>query len=288
MVMKRISLLALTVLLSSAAAYASILPTRSILQKTAENSGNGIYAIEQEVQFTVGEEVMTVKESWLIENDRTMRLTVTGAKELQGGLRMQFVYGGGQKSFLQGNSRKNESIPNEFLEKFFNFRSSEIFANNLVQNKIIPAGGFNKKNLARVTPGGEFKHEPESWVRYSRTGNAVNYAFGTPTPSEQDSSNPGLWIEQDQFVIRKLRLPSGVEVTADNYSQFAKGLSYPRQRTIRWGNQTANVRLISASTRPVSAVGMLQPSSLEVSQKLDGLEGKAAKSAILEFYSRFR
>lgn len=285
--MKRFSLLALAVLISSSA-FAAIIPTRSILQKTAENSGNGIYAIEQEVQFTVGEEVLTVKESWLIENDRTMRLAVTGAKELQGGFRMQFVYGGGQKTFLQGNSRKSENIPGEFLEKFFNFRSSEIFANNLVQNKIIPAGAFNKKNLSRVSPGGEFKHEPESWVRYSRTGNAVNYAFGIPTAADQEASNPGLWVEQDQFVIRKLRLPSGVEVTADNYSQFAKGLSYPRQRTIRWGNQTASVRLISASTRPTSAVGLFQPSSLDMSQKLDGLEGKAAKSAILEFYSRFR
>jgi hypothetical protein len=285
--MKRFSLLTLAILLSSASAFAAILPTRSILQKTAENSGNGIYAIEQEVQFTVGESVLTVKENWLIENDRTMRLVVTGTKELQG-LRMQFIYGGGQKWFMQGSSRKNEAIPGEFLEKFFNFRSSEIFANSLVNSKIIPSGAFNKKTLARVAPGGDFKHEPEAWVRYSRTGNVVNYAFGSPTPAEQQSNNPGLWIEQDQFVIRKLRLPSGVEVTADNYSQFAKGLSYPRQRTIRWGNQTANIRLISAATRPVSTVSMLQPSSIDASLKLESLEGKAAKGAIVEFYSRFR
>lgn len=280
--MKRFSILTATVLLLGSAAMASIIPTRTILQKTAENSGNGLYAIDQEIQFTVGEETLTLKESWLIENDRTMRLTVTGA----GGLRMQFVYAGGQKWSLQGSSRKSENISSEFLEKFFNFRSSEIFANSLAHNKIIPNGAYSKRSTGRT--GADFKNEPESWVRYSRTGNAVNYAFGLSTPAEQESSNPGLWVEQDQFVIRKLRLPSGVEVTADNYSQFAKGLSYPRQRTIRWGNQTASIRLISASSRPTSSVSLLQPSSLEVPLKLETLEGKPTKSAVLEFYSRFR
>lgn len=280
--MKHFSILAAALLLSSASAFAAIIPTRTILQKTAENSGNGLYSIEQEIQFTVGEETLNLKESWLIENDRTMRLTVSGPN----GLRMQFVYNGGQKWSLQGGSRKSESISSEFLEKFFNFRSSEIFANSLAQNKIIPPGAYSKRASGRT--GADFKNEPESWVRYSRTGSTVNYAFGLATPAEQESSNPGIWIEQDQFVIRKLRLPSGVEITADNYSQFAKGLSYPRQRTIRWGNQTASVRLVSASARPTSSVSLLQPSSLEVPMKLDSLEGKAAKSAIVEFYSRFR
>ncbi|MFS4458806.1 hypothetical protein [Bdellovibrio sp. HCB2-146] len=282
--MKAVSILTLLAFLVGLSAEAAIIPTRSILQKTAENSGSGIYSIEQEVQFTVGEETLTVKETWLIENDRTMRLAVSGSKDLN--FRLQNIYNGGQKWSLQNGTRKSESIPSEFLERFFNFRNPEIFANALAHFQIIPPGSYSRKPFARA--GADFKYDPESWVRYSRTGGVVNYALGTPTPAEQENGNPGIWIEQDQFVVRKFRLPSGVEVTADNYSQYAKGLSYPRSRTIRWGNSTANIRLISASTRPASASGLFQPSSLDAPAKWDGLEGKAAKAAVQEFYSRFR
>jgi hypothetical protein len=144
---------------------------------------------------------------------------------------MQFLYAGGQRYTVINGAKKNEKTPDDFLEKYLNFRNPEVFANNLAQLKIIPHGGYSKRILAKK--GEDVKYEPESWVRYSRTGGVVNYAFGTPTPEDDKNGNPGLWIEQDQFVIRKIRLPSQVEMTADNYNQFAKGLYYPRTRTVR-------------------------------------------------------
>ncbi|QLY25365.1 hypothetical protein [Bdellovibrio sp. KM01] len=284
--MRKVLIASLVGILSPALASAFILPTRTILQKTSDNAGSGIYAIEQEVQFANGDDTIHVRETWLIDNDRTMRLTVTGTKELQGNFRMQFLYAGGQRYTVLNGAKKSEKTPDDFLEKYLNFRSPEVFANNLAQLKIIPHGGYSKRILAKK--GEDVKYEPESWVRYSRTGGVVNYAFGTPTPEDDKNGNPGLWIEQDQFVIRKIRLPSQVEMTADNYNQFAKGLYYPRSRTIRWGNNTATIRLISASARPATAVTQFQPSSLDINTKLDGLEKLAAKDAIIEFYSRFR
>lgn len=273
-------LLILLPLISSA----YILPTRTILQKTAENAGSGAYAIEQEVSFQNGAETLNLKETWVIENDRTMRLTVSGTKEQQNTIKFQFLYSGGQRYRLVDGSRKNENISEDFLEKFFNFRSSEIFANSLVHYKIIPAGAFNKKPGGRTSA--DFKYDPEKWVRLSRVGGVVSYAFGNP--AEPESATPGLWIEQDQFVVRKVRLPSQVEVTAENYNMFSKGLHYPRNRTIRWGTNTANIRVISAAARPNLAPTLFQPTSLDINQKVDGLNELPAKDAILEFYSRFR
>ncbi|UYL10666.1 hypothetical protein B9G69_008770 [Bdellovibrio sp. SKB1291214] len=272
--------------LSPVLASAFILPTKTILQKTSDNAGSGIYAIEQEVQFANGDDTIHLRETWLIDNDRTMRLTVTGTKELQGNFRMQFLYAGGQRWTIVNGSKKNEKTPEDFLEKYLNFRSSENFAATLANLKIIPHGAYSKRMT--VKKGDDVKYEPEGWVRYSRTGGVVNYAFGQPTPEDDKNSNPGLWIEQDQFVIRKIRLPSQVEMTADNYNQFAKGLYYPRTRTIRWGNNTATIRLISASARPATAVSQFQPNSLDINTKLDGLEKLSAKDAVMEFYSRFR
>ncbi|MEN0058888.1 MAG: hypothetical protein AAGB31_08640 [Bdellovibrio sp.] len=267
-------------------AEAYILPTRTILQKTSENAGSGIYAIEQEVQFTGGDGTFSVKETWLIDSDRTMRLTVSGSKDLQSSFRLQFIYAGGQRWSLVNNSRKSETISADFLEKFLNFRSPEIFATSLANNKIIPAGVMNKKPAGKISA--DFKYEPEAWVRLSRAGGVVNYAFGIPSSPEEKQGQPNLWIEQDQFVVRKLRLPSQAEMSANNYNQFARGLHYPRSRTIRWDNNTVTIRLISAAARPQTAVGLFQPSSLDISSRWDGLESLPNKNVITEFYSRFR
>lgn len=283
--MKKIAL-GLILIASPLLVSAYILPTRTILQKTAENSGSGIYAIEQEVQFSNGEENLSVKETWLIDSDRTMRLTVSGGKDLQNNFKLQYVYNGNQKWSLNRNARSSEAVSVDFLEKFLNFRSSENLATTLAQLKIIPNYAFQKKPLAKAN--GEYKHDPESWVRFSRTGGVVNYALGIPTPLEQELNQPGIWIEQDQFVVRKLRLPSQVEMSANDYNQFAKGLFYPRSRTIRWGNNTVTIRLISAAVRPQTAVGLFQPSSLDSNLKWDGIKDIPAKDVITEFYTRFR
>lgn len=272
-------------ILSASVAFAYILPTRVILQKTAENSGSGVYAMEQEVQFQSGAEIFSLKENWLIENDRTMRVTVTGTKDLQSQIRMQFLYTGGQRYELNGGSRSSKRMPEDFFERFLNFRSVENFASALVNLKLIPASA-----MARKVPrnANEFKNEAEPFVRYSRVGGVVAYAFGEPAAPDKESAAPGIWIEQDQFVVRKVRLPSQAEMTADNYSQFAKGLSYPRQRTIRWGNRTVNIRLLGVSARAGNSNALFQPASLDISPRLEGLNNQPAKDAILEFYSRFR
>jgi hypothetical protein len=266
-------------------ARAYILPAKVILQKTVENAGSGTYAVDQEVQFTNGTESISLKESWLIENDRTMRLTVTGTKDLQSQIRMQFIYTGGQRFELAGGSRQSKKVSEDFLEKYLNFRSVDQFANSLVQLKLVPSNVLARK--AAEKNSADFKYTPESFVRYSRTGGNIAYAFGEPTPADKESANPGLWIEQDQFVVRKIKLPSQAEMSADNYSQFAKGLNYPRQRTIRWGSNTASVRVISISAR-TSNNALFQASALDVPIKLDGLNGLQSKETILDFYSRFR
>lgn len=271
--------------LTGSLSQAYILPTKIILQKTAENSGSGVYSIEQEVQFQNGAEILSLRENWLIENDRTMRVTVSGTKDLQSQIRMQFLYTGGQRYELVGTSRQSKKIPEDFFERFLNFRSAENFASVLVSLKLIPPSAMSKKISKNGT---DFKNEAEPFVRYSRVGGVVAYAFGEPAAPGKEVAEPGVWIEQDQFVVRKVRLPSQAEMTADNFSQFAKGLNYPRQRTIRWGAHSANIRLISASARAGNSNALFQPASLDISARTEGLNSLPAKDAILEFYSRFR
>jgi hypothetical protein len=274
---------ALLLLLTPVFAY--IPPTRMILQRTAENSGSGVYSIEQEVQFNNVQDSLFLKETWLVENDRTMRVTVTGTKDLKDQMKMQFIYAGGQRWGFNG-SRESHRISEDFLEKYFNFRATDQLASTLMNLKILPTNAFAKKPLPKNLEN--IKYESEDFVRLSRAGGVPNYAFGTPSPMD-GAGNPGFWIEQDQFLVRKFRLPSQVEVTADNYNQYARGINYPKVRTIRWGENTVTIRLIGVTAhRGGTAANMFQPNSLDTSTKLDGLSNQPAKDAVVDFYSRFR
>lgn len=281
----KIALIASGLLLIGQLASAYILPTRTILQKTTEHAGSGIYAIEQEVQFSNGDENLLLKETWLIDGEK-MRLTVTGGKDLQNSFRIQFIYASGHRHSLVNNQKKSERISDDFMEKYLNFRNPDALANSLVHLKILPPAALSKKAPGKTAA--EFKYEPESWVRLSRTGGVVNYAFGVATPVDQELNYPGLWIEQDEFVLRKIRLPNQAEMSAQSYSQFARGLQYPRQRTIRWGNNSVNIRLISASARPAASANLLAPASLDTNTVVDGLQSVPARNTVMEFYSRFR
>lgn len=268
-------------------AQAYIPPTKMILQRVSDNAGSGLYLVEQEVQLNTGVEPVFLKETWIIENERTLRLTVTGLKELKDSVRLQFVYVGGQKWQMHGNQKESGDIPDEFLERFFHIRNHENLIAYLQGLKILPSLSGLKKPV-QTGKNNEVKYEPEPFVRLSRSEGVINYAFGTPTPADQKDLGPGLWVEQDQFVIRKLRFPSQAEVTAENYGSFTRGLSFPKLRTIQWGQNTVQLRLLTVSGKVANASHSLKASSLDVPVMIKTPLNPAAQTLIEEFYTRFR
>jgi hypothetical protein len=250
-----------------------------ILQNTVENNGTPPYLIEQEVQFTSNQDPIFLKETWQIESDNSMKLTVVGMKDLKDQLKMQFIYSGDTRSSFEGGKRVVNKIGQDFFEKLFHFHSAEAFANSLIQMNIVPSSIFAKK-VAKKSK--DFDNKTESFVRLARVGGTVSYAFGTPTQPEVPNLNPGIWIEQDHFYIRKIRLPSGAEITADKQSNTAKGLIFPMRRSVRWGNSVVQIQTLSVSAKSKFTATSLEPTHLE------GLENLPAKAEILDFYSRFR
>ena len=278
--------IAFMVTLISQMAWAYIPPTRMILSRVAENAGSGTYTIEQEVQMSAGIEPIYLKETWVIENERTLRLTVTGTKDLKDLVRLQYLYVGGQKWQLKNGKKESSKISEDFLEKYFHFRSSENLISSLQNLKILPQPLNIKKSVAKK--GEEFKYEPESFVRLTRAEGGLSYAFGSPTPLEQKELNPGLWIEQDQFIIRKLRLPSLTEVTAENYAPFVRGLNFPKLRTIQWNQNTVTIRLLSVVGKNPGGNQIFQPNTLDIPYTIKALPNVSAQTLIEEFYTRFR
>lgn len=277
----------LFLLFSSNVSFAYLPPTKMILERTSENAGTGIYAIEQEVHFQNGLDQLVLRESWVVENDQLLRLTVYGTKDFKDQISMQFLYANGERSYLTKQTQEQRPISAEFEEKFYHLKSAEKLAQVLIDWGIAPVGFLHKKVTAKKAD--DFKYNSEPWLRLSRTGGVVNYAFGKVTPEGQAEANPGVWIEQDQFVIRKMRLPSQAEFIVENYGQYAKGLNYPKSRTVRWGQNSVNIRLLSVTARDAKwAKQRLSKTTLDIQTKLDGLAQQPAKAVVEEFYTRFR
>jgi hypothetical protein len=257
-------------------AQAAIPKASMILQRTSENAGSGIYQIDQEVHFPNGQETLVLKETWLIENENNMKLLVTGAKELKDQVSFFIQVVNGNRS--QGTSTKR--ITEDFIERYFHLRNPEAFVQVLANMKLVPANVLGKKAL-RTSKDAD--NQSESFVRLSRTGGTIAYALGTPTTEDQDL--PGFWIEQDQFVLRKFRLPTKAEVTADKYSSYARGLLYPRTQIVRWGNNQVTIQTISVSSKTKDAWNQFGQKAVT---KLDALNALPAAALVEEFYKRFR
>jgi hypothetical protein len=264
--------------------FAYIPPTKMILHKVTENSGAGPYAIEQLVEFSQGLDPLMVRENWVIENDHSMRLTVTGEKSLKNSLKLQFVYAGAQRWAIENGTRTASAISREQLQRFFHFKNTEALASFLLKEQILPNNYLVRKTLPAKSS--EIMFQPESWVRLARLGGVVNWAFGSP--SSDTELMPGLWIEQDQFVIRKIRLGTQAEITAEGYKEFSKGLLYPEKQSIKWNNNSVSIRLVSVKSLQAKSFQSIQPSSLDNQNHTEGLNQNPSQTAVTEFYSRFR
>lgn len=272
----------ISLLLSSVISWGALPPARMILERTAENAGSGSYAIEQEVQIPNGLEPLILRENWVVENGSSMKVTVTGPREFPN-LRFQILYAGGQRWTLRDGKRESSGIPSDFAEKFFHWRTLEVASQHLTSLRLIPHNLLQRKAPPRRVD--DYKYEPEEGVRLSRTSGVIAWAFGLPSASSSADKSPGLWVEQDQFLIRKVRLPSQAEITADNYTGYARGLQLPKVRNIQWGTHNITIRVLSVAGRGASA---LSTGALDTQWKMQGLEGQPAREAIEEFYKRFR
>ncbi|MBL7544729.1 MAG: hypothetical protein JNL11_13010 [Bdellovibrionaceae bacterium] len=265
----------LTVMLMAGIAFAYIPPLRMILERTSENAGAGVYAIETEVLLTDGANESSVKESWLVENERTLRLTVTGLKELKG-LKLTYLYENGLKWALKAQKRESQPIPEDFVERWHHIRNADALSNFLIASHLIPE--FKKEKQSRTV----FE---ESLLRLSRSQGVVNYAIGE---TSKTALTPKIWIEQDFFVIRKIRLPSQAELEFDNYKSYSKGLYYPKQKSIRWNQNKVSINTLSVVPKSGNLNAQFNPKNLEIQNQSEILYGHPLKTLLEEFYTRFR
>lgn len=274
-------IICLTAMLSLTA-HAYIPEWSLIASRAADQHGKGAYQVEQEVSFRRDAEVYTVKETWIALGENNLRVTVEGRGPLKGLVQGTLLYDGSLKTFIDGTTTKNHRLGEEWLEPLFHFRSSKYLRARLVNLKVAPQESL--RDRAPLNSEGPPAYEAPGFIRLSRAGGGIAWAIGV---SPTVGAGPTLWIEQDQFVIRKYKSANQVIVHADDYAKFADGFWYPRSRTYEFGAfkiqiQTLGVKPLGKLT---AADSRMKTNSLVASKdavrwpETDGLR---------EFYLRFR
>ncbi len=262
---------------------AFIPPAAMILQRTAENNGQGIYLIELEVLVQTPTDTLALKETWLVENENSMKLLVSTNKDNRDVLLFSNSYRNGHRQPLGDRTKgEDKKLDDEFIEKYFHFRNSHNMAENLVQMRIALPEVLEKKKIVNLK---NYSYRSEDFLRLSRTGGVVTYAFGSASPALEEAAPPGLWIEQDQFVLRKIRLPSQVEISADKHSAFSRGLIFPKVRLVRWENKQIQINTLSVVSK---ARDFFPNFGAKVVSKSDLITTHPAWFLAEEFYKRFR
>jgi hypothetical protein len=288
--MKKQLFTTLCTFLLSFAASAYVPPYWMIMSKTAEQHGKGIYAVDQDVIFqSATGETLVVNERWTIAGENQMRLDVSGRKQLKDLVRLTFIYDDGKRYFIDENGvKKSNRVAPDFFEPLFHFRFSKNIKPYLVAHKIAPSESLRSEShkYSAKRP----RAENESYVRLARSGGVVTYAIGAASPAGSAELSPGIWIDQDQFVVRKIRFPTQTVVTAKDYRSYAQGLMLPKEREISFNNYTVQISVNGVSSLAASAPtkARLATNSLNFGENPALSTIIPAEQVIRDFYSRLR
>lgn len=267
--------------LMNSSVYAYILPLEIILAKTAELAGSSIIAVKQDVIFKEDDKEFIVKEEWLIEGDKNLRVTATGVGELAGLFNIHYLYNNKKRTQIIGKNKVVTETTREFFNKLLATKSVDSYRAHLGELGI------------------------SSKIRLSRACGAVAFAIGEVsggTVSDGDSTRslpPQIWIDQDSFRLSKIRFPNNrqdeVEAEAvvefSDYKEYGKEyetVHYPSTSVVNWAHKTAVIKVKDVSIQPKDSIKNFYPKALEVSSEILLQDKAAVGEKIADFYKRFR
>lgn len=266
--------------LVSFSAQAHIPPVDFVLDRVTKKAGRGGYKIQQEVLFQGEDQSELVRETWYVKDSNNLFLEVKG-KSFQ----RFYLYKGNQKFYFDDSKQiRTTSLPSDFYQSLFFIRDTSNLKKELISKKLLSPQAtrirYKPKSLKDV------KNDTDSFVRLLRFRGVINYAYGNFTNA--NNTEPGIWIEQDKFVIRRIRLASNAEVITDDVSEFSQGLSFPKTIHVIWNGNNLQVELLRNDAMSLKD-DLFKPASMkDFTEKVIVLNESKTKKLIEEFYSRFR
>ena len=267
-------------------AWAWIPPARFILSREVQNAVDGAFQLDQEVTLRGADRDLRFIESWIVQNESSFRLNVTGVAETQN-VKFSVIYIGGER-FISANLNEKTQMPQALNEKYFFARKLDTLAHYLLEEKILPPGGVAKKVMPKKVE--DITWPTEFFVKLARIGGGTAWAIGSQAPVGSQNQAPLIWIEQDQFLIRKMRFLGGGELRAERYENYSKRFLLPSSRTLNWGKNEAKIQILKVSLKPAAAQApqLLKPVSLPVNRPRIALSNPLEAQLVEEFYQRYR
>lgn len=253
-----------------------------IFTKVVKNAGTGVYLVKQEVTFPTAQRNITVTETWWVQSDDLMFLKAEGPLFTQ-----YFLYKNGRKYIFAPNGGVQSLVlPPDFHEGLFFKRSSQDLKDSLVAQKILPAQTFKKRPMIK-TPKDvkDIAQISEPYMKLSRMTGSINYLLGFAALEE---GAPGIWIEQDKFTIKKLKLPTKSEMVADSFAELSRSLVYPKSQKISWENQYVQIELSRADALNKGVEFFEETNFAKLESQNKPLPPEWAQSVVGDFYKRFR
>ena len=241
-----------------------------ILSQLAYFNGQGDYRIEQELFFKKGLEPFSLKEIWWIKSSGEMRVDVSSDKKELKDMYLRFIYNTNKKIFKDENGKiHKERISYYHLERPFHLRSvhrlQKLFSIWKVAPFQVPERGKNQGS--------------DSFVRLSRKGGKIQYHIGQETP--------GVWIQQDEFIIHSWKWLSGESLIAWDYQLYPKHLFFPSKRLFRQTTMEVLIRLKKVRSLKLSKK-QLSLSQLSKKNTLSKNLSSVNRDRVREFYAKFR
>lgn len=257
--------------LCSTLVHAYVPPPSFLVQKLAQTTGSGIYLVDQDVVFQNGADTLILKEQIMAENESSMKILVTGTRDLKDTVSAFFVY---------GDSAGAQKGANEHFERLLFARSTQFWNLFLLQTKILPSSSLTKKAPRNLK---EAEYIPDPYTRITRLSGALALQLGQASTNEKKW--PSLWVDQENFFLRQVRFDADAEVLFDQHSQYARQLTYPKTKVVRWGNNTVSISVNSVSSRNKT---QFQQFGAQTKTRWDGIQAQPGRDVITEFYQRFR
>ncbi len=275
----------------SHSSFAYIPKYKTIASRLTDNRGGGVYLIDQTVTlFGALGEPIAVQEQWLVDGGTRMRMRARTRGDSTVALDITYIYDSSKKSYVTGEGKRTQvGLSSDWsLEPIFYFRNSTSLNQQLVRLKILTSAELAEDRV--LGKKDNFAHKSDSFVRLSRADGTVSYAVGPDPGSTTDFNLPGLWIEQDSFLLKKLRLISGVTLNARKYLRHEGNLWLPQEREILWGENRAMIEVTGVKSVGGSAATnqRFSATSLNLNEE-PHLASKLPEVAVIkDFYSRFR
>lgn len=232
-----------------------------ILNKSTSTTGRQIISIDQDVIFKIGTEEAIIQENWLIEGDKNLKLTAKGTGFFKSGIDLQYLYNNKTKTSMIGKNKITTPLTTDFFQKYLFIRSTEAFKNHLKELGIMYQ------------------------ARLSRADGRVCFAIGE---ASREKLTPQIWIDQDEFILRKIRLPSEVEIELSDVYPAGKDLFVAKTQMISWAGIQVFIKVKTVTVKNGITLSSFYPQNLEHPSEMSFTNKSTLTEAIDQFYKRFR